>query len=129
MFREEKNLMFTGISLCYKPYCQPISWSPLLNNNPTISVSSDNEKLNKSPRQAKCPDNNKLDIITTNLLSHSRFCPLLLTEQGSNIYVKTAWNRDCKSLVRQEGIQVCWSPYLFSMLKEIVQKDIPIFSP
>ena len=43
--------------------------------------------------------------------------------------MKTAWNSDSKSMARQEESHVCWSQYLFGVLKEILQKDLAIFSP
>ena len=46
-----------------------------------------------------------------------------------SLYVTTAWNWDCKILVRQEGVQVCCLfQYLFWVLKEIPQKGLAICS-
>ena len=54
-----------------------------------------------------------LDVITSNLLSYPQFYTLSLTKHCSNLYMKAAWNKDYKSLVTLEGIQVSWSQYLF----------------
>ena len=43
--------------------------------------------------------------------------------------MKTAWNKDHKSLARQDGVQVCWYQHLSWVLKETLQKDLPIISP
>ena len=43
--------------------------------------------------------------------------------------MKAAWGKVHKRLARKEEAQVCWSQYLFWVLKEIPQKDLPIFSP
>ena len=54
-----------------------------------------------------------LDVITSNLLSYPQFYTLSLTKHCSNFYMKTAWNKDYKSLATLEGFQVSWSQYLF----------------
>ena len=55
------------------------------------------------------------------------FAPL--TEQCLNIHMKTAKNKDCKILPREEEVQVCWSQYLFWVLNEVPQNDVPISLP
>ena len=55
--------------------------------------------------------------------------PIINRTVSQYIHTKTVWNRDRKSFDSQERIQVYWSQYLFWVLKEIPQKDLPIFCP
>ena len=108
----------------------------LTNDNPAIFfVPQVLRNLTSPPRKTKTMiiqgQGGWLDIITSNLLLYPHilhFAPLL-TEQFSNIYMKTAWNRERTAWPDRKGIRSAGLDIFFWVLKEIPQKDSPIFSP
>ena len=102
------------------------------NNNPPIfSALSGTEKLNKSPKADKKPwqfQYGWLDIITANLLSYHHFCSIIINRTVFQYIYENCLKQGSESLDIQEGVQVCWSQYLFWVFKGIPKKDLPIFS-
>ena len=56
------------------------------------------------------------------------FIQLSSTELCSNIY-ENCLKQGLQKLGQIWGVQVCWSQRLFWVFKEILQEDLPIFSP
>ena len=66
----------------------------------------------------------------TYILCSSCFCEIWALCVSWITCMKSAWNRGHKSMVRQEGCEVCWSQYLFGccfkkFYKNIVHKGAP----